>query len=93
MFHLTTFKRLENPFVQGLLEAYWDAYEAVEMNRYADYDYLQSVWDYHERILECIEAGDFDGAQEAFVEHTRLLRYRPRMQEMQSDQKDGHSSD
>ncbi len=79
-FHLTVFKRLQNPFVIGLLEAYWDAYEAVELNRYADYDYLRNVWDYHERILDAICAGDFDAAKAAFIEHTRLLRYQPRMQ-------------
>jgi len=80
-FHLTVFKRLDNPFVIGLLEAYWDAYEAVEVSRYADYDYLQSVWNYHERILEGICAGDFEAAQTAFIEHTRLLRYQPRLVE------------
>jgi DNA-binding FadR family transcriptional regulator len=76
-FHLTVFKRLENPFVIGLLEAYWDAYEAVEINRYADYDYLWSVWDYHERILDAICANDYDAAQKAFIEHTKLLHYQP----------------
>lgn len=82
-FHLTVFKRLQNPFVIGLLEAYWDAYEAVELNRYADYEYLRNVWDYHERILDAICAGDFEAAKEAFIEHTRLLRYQPRMQEVE----------
>lgn len=77
IFHLTVFKRLENPFVIGILEAYWDAYEAVEMNRYADYDYLQSVWDYHERILNEICAGRYDAAQAAFVEHIQLIRHQP----------------
>lgn len=77
IFHLTVFKRLENPFVLGLLEAYWDAYETVEINRYADYEYMCSVWNYHERILEAICANDFDAAQQAFVEHTKLLRYQP----------------
>ena len=43
-FHLTVFKRLDNPFVMGILEAYWDAYNAVELNRYSDYSYLQQVW-------------------------------------------------
>jgi DNA-binding FadR family transcriptional regulator len=76
-FHLLIFRRLENPFVQGLLEAYWDAYEAVEINRYADYDYLHQVWDYHRRILNEISQGDFDAAKLAFIEHTQLLRVRP----------------
>lgn len=77
-FHLTVFKHLNNPFVLGLLEAYWDAYEAVELNRYADYDYHQSVWNYHERIFDAICAGNYDDAQTAFIEHTRLLRHQPR---------------
>lgn len=79
-FHLRIFRHLENPFVLGILEAYWDAYEAVELNLYADYDYLQRVWDYHSRILDEICAGDFDAARDAFIEHTKLLRYQPRMQ-------------
>jgi DNA-binding FadR family transcriptional regulator len=82
-FHLTVFKRLENPFVIGLLEAYWDAYDAAELNQFAQYDYLQEVWDYHERILNAICAGDFDTARDAFIKHTRLLRHQPRVQEMQ----------
>ncbi len=82
LFHLTVFRRLENPFVIGLLEAYWDAYEAVEANRYADYDYLRAVWDYHQRILDAIVNGDFDAAQTAFVEHTQLLRYTPKTKGM-----------
>lgn len=77
-FHLTVFRHLDNPFVLGLLEAYWDAYAAVEPNRYADYEYHLSVWDYHERILDAICAGDLDAAQALFIEHTRLLRYEPR---------------
>lgn len=82
-FHLTIFKHLDNPFVIGLLEAYWDAYEAVELNRYAEYGYHTQVWDYHERILNAICAGDFNAAQEAFMQHTRLLHHQPRMQDME----------
>lgn len=80
-FHLGIFKRLDNPFVTGLLEAYWDAYEAVEPSHYADYAYHKTVWNYHERILDAICAGDFDAARTAFIEHTRLLRHQSRMQD------------
>ena len=38
--HLTIFRRLENPFVQGIFEAYWEAYEAIDLNLYSDYEYL-----------------------------------------------------
>ena len=53
-FHLAIYSRLHNPFVVGLLEAYWDGYEAVELNTYTDYGYLQEVWDYHLRIAEAL---------------------------------------
>jgi DNA-binding FadR family transcriptional regulator len=75
-FHLSIFKRLENPFVVGLLEAYWDAYEAVELNTYADYPYLQEVWAYHERIAEAICAGDIEGSKQLLIEHMQLLSRR-----------------
>lgn len=78
-FHLTMFRRLNNPFVVGLLEAYWDAYDAVKLNHYADYAYHQSVWDYHARIIESICAGDYETAKAAFIEHTQLLRHQPRL--------------
>lgn len=74
-FHLTMFQRLDNPFVTGILTAYWDAYDAVATNQYAMLSYWQQVWDYHERILDYIEAGDTAGAKTAFLEHTALLRY------------------
>jgi DNA-binding GntR family transcriptional regulator len=79
-FHLTVFKRLDNPFVMGILEAYWDAYNAVELNRYSDYSYLQQVWSYHEQIFEAICAGNFDQAKKLFIDHTNLIRFQPRMQ-------------
>ncbi len=72
-FHLGIFRRLRNPFVLGLLEAYWDAYEAVELNTYADYEYLQEVWSYHRRIAEAISAGDSAGGKELLVQHMRLI--------------------
>ncbi|GIV71845.1 MAG: hypothetical protein KatS3mg049_0401 [Caldilinea sp.] len=74
--HLTIYRRLENPFVVGLLEAYWDAYEAVELNTYADYAYLQEVWRYHERIVEAICQGEVAKGKQLLVEHMRLLNAR-----------------
>jgi DNA-binding FadR family transcriptional regulator len=75
-FHMKIFEHLNNPFVQGILEAYWEAYEAVELNTYADLHYWQEAWSYHERILNSICEGDFEAAKIAFIEHTRLLRHR-----------------
>jgi DNA-binding FadR family transcriptional regulator len=71
--HLAIFRRLENPFVFALLEAYWDAYEAVELNTYADYSYLQEVWAYHLRIVEAICSGNLAESKRLLTEHMGLL--------------------
>lgn len=71
--HMTIFRRLQNPFVLGLLEAYWDGYEAVELNTYADYDYLQSVWDYHKRIVDAIVTQEYATGRKLLIEHMQLL--------------------
>lgn len=75
-FHLTIFSNLDNPFVLGVLEAYWDAYEAFGLSLYAELDYLRNVWDYHERIVECIVAGDLERGRQWLADHMQLLRHR-----------------
>ncbi len=75
--HLKIYSRLENPFVTGILEAYWEAYEAVGLNVFAgDYDYLQEVWQYHQKMVEAICNGNFDEGYQALVKHTDLLYHR-----------------
>lgn len=74
--HLAIFSRLANPFVKGLLEAYWEAYEAVGLNVYSDYQYLCDVWQYHDQIVTAIETGEFEHGYRLLVEHTMLLRHR-----------------
>ncbi len=75
--HLTFFKHLKNPFVQGILEAYWGAYQAFGVGLYADLSYHREVWDYHERMVECVAAGDVEAGHRALREHMLLLRYVP----------------
>jgi len=76
--HLTIFNRLDNPFVIGVLEAYWEAYEAVGLNVFAGgYEYLQEVWQYHQEMVEAICNGNFEAGYEALVKHTDLLYHRP----------------
>jgi DNA-binding FadR family transcriptional regulator len=74
--HLTIFCRLDNPFVLGLLEAYWEAYEAIGLAMYAGIEYLQQVWQYHQEMVDAICAGDFDRGYRALVEHKDLLNQR-----------------
>ena len=77
--HLTMFSRFENVFVRAVLEAYWEAYEAIGLNVYADYAYLKRVWDYHERMVEAILAEDFDLGYQIQIEHATLLHERPEL--------------
>lgn len=71
--HLTLFKRLDNPFVRGLLEAYWDIYEASELTRLASYQYWTEVWHYHEQIVDAVCDGEFERARELLIDHFKLL--------------------
>jgi DNA-binding FadR family transcriptional regulator len=76
--HLKIYSRLENPFVTGILEAYWEAYESVGLNVFAGgYEYLEEVWQYHEEMVEAICNGNFEAGYQALVRHTDLLYHRP----------------
>ncbi len=76
--HLLIYRRLDNPFVTGILEAYWDAYEAVGLNLYAgSIDYLDEVWEYHARMVQAICDGDYAAGREALIKHVDLLAQRP----------------
>ncbi len=71
--HLTIYNRLHNVFVTGLLEAYWDAYEAVGLNVYADLDYLEQVWTYHEQLAEAAIIKDKSRGLDILREHFDLM--------------------
>ncbi len=76
--HLAIFNRLDNPFVIGVLEAYWEAYEGVGLNVFAGgYEYLKEVWRYHQIMVESICSSQFEVGYEALVKHTDLLYHRP----------------
>jgi DNA-binding FadR family transcriptional regulator len=75
-FHLLIFRRLDNKFVQGLLKAYWDAYEAVGLHRYFDLSYYEKMWSSHRAIAEAILTGDHERGQQVLVQHFTLLENR-----------------
>ena len=76
--HLLIYSRLNNPFVTGILEAYWDAYESVGLNMYAgSINYLHKVWDYHGQMVESICSGNYPAGREALIAHIDLLSQRP----------------
>ena len=71
--HLLIYSRLQNPFVHGILEAYWEAYEAIGLNVFTDYNYLQEVWRYHQRMVDAICEQNYEVGYQAMLEHTDLL--------------------
>lgn len=76
--HMVIYRRLDNPFVTGLLEAYWDAYEAVGLNVFTGgMSYLEEVWGYHAQMIEAICNEDFEAGYQALIQHTDLLYHRP----------------
>jgi DNA-binding FadR family transcriptional regulator len=76
--HLLIYSRLDNPFVTGLLEAYWYAYESVGLNLYAGgVDYLEKVWGYHKTMVQSICNGNYAAGREALVTHIDLFAHRP----------------
>ena len=75
--HLVIFGRLDNPFVTGLLEAYWEAYEAIGLNVYTEYRYLEEVWSYHQKMVDAICSGDIEAGYQAMLSHTDLIHHRP----------------
>jgi DNA-binding FadR family transcriptional regulator len=74
--HLSIFRRLNNPFVSGLLEAYWEEYESIGLNVYTDLSYLEKVWMYHRKMVDAIKSGEYAAGYQALLDHTDLLLQR-----------------
>ena len=81
--HLSIYKRLENTFVMGIFEAYWDLYEAMGFDVFADYQYLKHIWQYHEQMVNSICEGRYQQGFDALIEHKDLLYQRPEPQSRQ----------
>lgn len=76
--HLMMYRRLDNIFVTGLLEAFWKEYEAVGLDVFVEMDYIQRVWQYHQKMVDAICAGDYDVGFQIMAEHMDLLNRRPK---------------
>lgn len=74
--HLAIYKRLNNPFVTGLLEAFWEVYEVFGLDVYSDLAYHERVWDYHARMVEAICNRNVTVGYDALMEHMDLIYQR-----------------
>ena len=75
-FHLLIYRRLNNPFVTGLLEAYWDLYKAAGFEIYPDMEYVNRIWVYHRKTIELIKEHHYDLALQSLMEHMELIALR-----------------
>jgi len=78
--HMTIYRRLENPFVIGLLEVDWELYEAVGLAVYTDLSYLEEVWDYHQKMVDSIRKKEYDAGYQNMLDHMNMLYRRSRPQ-------------
>jgi DNA-binding FadR family transcriptional regulator len=75
--HLCIYSRLNNLFVTGILESYWEMYEAEGLSLYTDLQYLNRVWNFHGQMVESICAGNFETGYRAMIDHMDLISHRP----------------
>jgi DNA-binding FadR family transcriptional regulator len=75
-FHLSIYKPMNNVFLQGLLESYWDMYESAGLNLYNNLGYLINVWEFHQKIVENIELKNYDTAYLLLITHIGLINER-----------------
>ncbi len=80
--HLTIYSRLENPFALGILESFWDIYEAIGLNIYEDRSYLKQVWNYHHQMVDAIVQQEFTSGYQALITHMDLLFQRSQKSSM-----------
>jgi hypothetical protein len=58
------------------LETYWEIYEEVGLAVFTDFNYLQTVWKYHQKMVESICNNDYSTGYQALIDHMDLLQQR-----------------
>ncbi len=75
-FHLLFYRKLNNEYLNGIFEAYWDLYRIEGLEIYSDLLYADKVWQYHARIIDQVRLGNFSQGLKLLVEHMDLLDQR-----------------
>lgn len=72
-FHLAIYAGVDNIFVQGILEAFWDIYDAFGYSLYQDLEYHRTVWSFHGQIMDAIADGEFERGRALHLQHMALI--------------------
>lgn len=78
-FHLIIYRHLNNQFLKGMLESYWDLYIDIGLGIYPDLTYATRVWQFHERIAEQLMAGNFAQGLRLLLEHMEMIEQREKV--------------
>jgi DNA-binding FadR family transcriptional regulator len=74
-YHLLIYKHLDNAFLKGLLECYWDTYEMVGLSVYTDLAYQKSIWEYHQNIVQYLIDNKIENAYQLMLDHIKLIHH------------------
>ena len=73
-FHLAIYRPLNNNFLNGILESYWNISLETGIHNLTDKTYLQSVWAYHQKMQQAIAAKEYDLGYQALLTHFELVK-------------------
>ncbi len=75
-FHTLIYRHLENQYLDGILDAFWEVYQMSGMEVYPDYTYVERVWQYHARIVDQLRNRNYSAGLSLLIEHMDLLTQR-----------------
>lgn len=73
-FHLSIYRPLNNVYLNGILESYWDLFHDSEIRLYNDQTSLENVWNYHQKIYQAIASKQYDVGYQALKTHFEIVR-------------------
>ena len=79
IFHTHVYKKLENPYLTGMMEAFWDVYHNAGYEVYPDPGYLERIWHYHARIVEEIKTKRYSQGLSLLLEHMEMVNQREKI--------------
>lgn len=78
-FHMFIYKKLQNPYLEGVLEAFWEVYHSSGFEVYPDSAYVERIWQYHSRIVEEIRERRFSRGLSLLLEHMEMVAQREKI--------------
>lgn len=78
-FHTCIYRKLQNPYLNGMLEAFWDVYHSSGLEVYPDSAYVERIWQYHDRIIQEVKAKKYAQGLSLLLEHMEMVTQREKI--------------